>query len=64
MAASSITKIFVVSGKRQVKKFADAIEESYREPLRNAPARDFKITHLRGPEAVKEFMARRTHGNT
>ena len=64
MAASSITKNFIVSGKRQVEKFADAIEESYQESLRKAPARDFKITHLRGPEDVKKFMARRKKANS
>ena len=33
MAASSITKNFVVSGERQVEMFANAIEESYQESL-------------------------------
>ncbi|MDD6588566.1 MAG: hypothetical protein PUF29_08175 [Anaerobutyricum hallii] len=33
MAALSITKNFVVSGQRQVERFADAIENSYQESL-------------------------------
>ena len=33
MATSSITKNFVVSGKKQVEQFADAIEMSYKESL-------------------------------
>ena len=59
MAASSITKNFVVSGTKQVEIFANAIEESYQESLYRAPASDLKITHLRGSEEVKKFMAKR-----
>ncbi len=59
MAASSITKNFVVSGQRQAEKFADAIEESYQESLHRAPTPDLRITYLRGPEEVKRFMAKR-----
>lgn len=59
MATSSITKNFVVSGAKQVEKFANAIEESYQESLHRAPASDLKITHLRGADEVKKFMARR-----
>ena len=33
MATSSITKNFVISGEKQVEKFANAIEESYQESL-------------------------------
>lgn len=33
MAALSITKNFVVSGQRQVERFADDIENSYQESL-------------------------------
>ncbi|MDO4483492.1 MAG: hypothetical protein Q4C54_03370 [Clostridia bacterium] len=63
MATSSITKNFVVSGSRQAERFADAIEESYQESLRREPASDFKISHLRGAENIKEFMARRKKAN-
>ena len=59
MAASSITKNFVVSGQRQVEKFANAIEESYQESLHRAPTPDLRITHLHGSEEVKKFMAKR-----
>ena len=56
---SSITKNFIVSGQRQVEKFANAIEESYQESLHRAPTPDLRITHLRGSEVVKKFMAKR-----
>ena len=63
MVTSSITKNFVVSGAKQVEKFANAIEESYQESLHRAPASDLKITHLRGADEVKKFMARRKKTN-
>ncbi len=59
MATSSITKNFVISGQKQVEKFADAIEESYQEALYGASALDWKINHLRGSAKIKEFMAKR-----
>lgn len=59
MATSSITKNFIVSGKEQVEKFANAIEESYMESQNRTPPPDLKITHLRGTENVKEFMSKR-----
>ena len=43
--------------------FANAIEESYQESLRRAPAPDLKITHLRGAEDIKKFMAKRKKTN-
>jgi hypothetical protein len=63
LATSSITKNFVVSGEEQVEKFANAIEESYQESLKRAPEPDMKITHLRGAEEVKKFMAKRKMTN-
>lgn len=39
MAALSITKNFVVSGQRQVERFADAIENSYQESLHSKKSR-------------------------
>ena len=63
MATSSITKNFVVSGQRQVEKFANAIEESYQESLHRVPAPDLRITHLRGLEEVKKFMVKRKETN-
>lgn len=59
MATSSIIKNFVVSGEEQAEMFANAIEESYQESLNRAPVPDLKITHLRGSEEVKKFMAKR-----
>ena len=38
MATSSITKNFVVAEPKRTKKLADAIEKSYQEPRRSAPA--------------------------
>jgi hypothetical protein len=63
LATSSITKNFVVSGEEQVEKFANAIEESYQESLKRTPEPDMKITHLRGAEEVKKFMAKRKMTN-
>jgi hypothetical protein len=63
LATSSITKNFVVSGVEQVEKFANAIEESYQESLKRAPEPDMKITHLRGTDEVKKFMAKRKMTN-
>ena len=63
MATSSIIKNFVVSGRSQAERFADAIEESYQESLHSAPIQDFRITHLRGSEEVKKFMAKRKNVN-
>ena len=63
MATSSIKKNFIVSGTKQVEMFANAIEESYQESLRQTPAPDLKITHLRGSEEVKKFMAKRNDAN-
>ena len=63
MATSSITKNFVVSGQIQVEKFANAIEESYQESLYREPTSDLRITHLRGSEEIKKFMAKRKQTN-
>ena len=63
MATSSITKNFVVSGTKQVEMFANAIEESYQESLRRTPGSNLRITHLRGSEEVKKFMAKRKNAN-
>ena len=63
MATSSITKNFIVSGEKQVEIFANAIEESYQESLHRTSAPDMRITHLRGSEEVKKFMAKRKKTN-
>lgn len=59
MATSSITKNFIISGEKQVEMFANAIEDSYQESLTRAKAPDMGITHLRGSEEVRKFMAKR-----
>lgn len=63
MATSSITKNFVVSGKRQAEIFANAIEDSYQESLHRAPTPNMRITHLRGADEVKNFMKKRNKTN-
>ena len=63
MATASITKNFVVFGTEQVEMFANAIEESYQESLRKTPSSNLRITHLRSPEKMKKFMAKRTNTN-
>lgn len=59
MATSSITKNFVVSGQRQVEKFANAIEESYQESLHRAQTKNIRITYLTDTEEIKKFMEKR-----
>lgn len=59
MVTSSITKNFVVYGKEQAERFADAIEESYQESLHRTPEPDMKITYLKGSEQIKQFMEKR-----
>lgn len=63
MATSSITKTFIVEGKEQAEKFANAIEESYQESLHRDSTPNFEITYLRGAAEVKEFMAKRKKAN-
>lgn len=57
MPTSSITRNFVISGKEQVEKFANAIEESYQESLTREKS-DMHATLLRW-EALREFMKKR-----
>ena len=53
MATSSITKNFVISGKRQVELFADAIEAS----ANNRPTRiPVSAREIKGEEELREFM--------
>lgn len=59
MPTSSITKTFIVSGKEQAEKFANAIEESYQESLHRKESLDFEITYLHGADEVKRFMEKR-----
>lgn len=56
MAASSITKNFVISGKRQVEMFADALEASADDKTPRVP---INITYLQGAEDIMKFMEKR-----
>lgn len=60
MATSSITKNFVISGKRQVEMFADAIEASANNRTLRTPV---AATQLRGAEDLKMLMMRRKKAN-
>ena len=59
MPTESITKSFIVSGKEQVEKFANAIEESYQESLTRKKDSSLRITHLRDASEVKKFFEKR-----
>ena len=59
MPTESITKSFIVSGKEQVEKFANAIEESYQESWTRKKDSSLRITHLRDVAEVKEFLEER-----
>ena len=56
MPTESITKSFIVSGKEQIEKFANAIEESYQESLKRKKDSSLRITHLRNASEVKKFL--------
>ena len=56
MPTSGITKTFIVLGKEQTEKFANAIEDSYQESLHRKESLDFEITYLHGADEVKRFM--------
>lgn len=60
MATSSITKNFVVSGERQVEKFANAIEASATSAT---PSSRVAVTQLRGSREIKQFLAKRNKTN-
>ena len=60
MPTESITKSFIVSGKEQVEKFANAIEESYHESLTRTKDSSLRITHLRDASEVKKFLEQRS----
>ena len=58
MATESITKSFVVSGRKQAEKFANAIEESYQESLKHKAHQDPNLTYIKGHDASVEFLKR------
>ncbi len=60
MATSSITKNFVISGKRQVEMFADAIEASAND---QTPPIKVNATFLTDPKHIAKFMEKRKKTN-
>lgn len=56
MATSSITKNFVISGREQVEKFADAIESSANDRTPRVP---INLTYLQGADEIIRFMEKR-----
>lgn len=60
MATSSITKNFVISGKRQVEMFADAIEASANDKTPRVP---INVTYLQGADDIMKFMEKRKKTN-
>lgn len=53
MATSSITKNFVISGREQVKKFVNAVEES----AKNRPIRTpIAVKFIKGEKELRELM--------
>lgn len=60
MATSSITKNFVVSGRRQVEMFADAIEASAND---QTPPVEVNATFLTDRKDILTFMEKRKKTN-
>lgn len=56
MAASSITKNFVISGQRQVAMFANTIEASAND---QTPPINVNATFLSNPKDIAKFMEKR-----
>lgn len=53
MATSSITKSFVISGKEQVERFVEALEESAKNPPIRTPV---NVKFIRGEEELRKLM--------
>lgn len=58
MATSSITKNFMISGQKQVEKFADAIEASANDRTPRVP---INVTYLQGADEILKFMEQKDH---
>ena len=56
MAASSITKNFVISGQKQVEMFADAIEASAKDRTTRI---SINVIYLHGGDNIVKFMEKR-----
>lgn len=59
MATSSITRNFYISG-REAELFANAIEESFRDPK---PSMSVSVNKIHGQEELQELMRKRKNGN-
>ena len=60
MATSSITKNFIISGKKQVERFADAMEASAND---KSPRVAINLTYLQGADEIIKFMEKRKNMN-
>ena len=60
MATSSITKKFIISGKKQVERFADAMEASANDKTPRVP---INLTYLQGADEIIKFMEKRKNMN-
>ena len=60
MATSSITKNFIISGKKQVERFADAMEASAND---KTPRVLINLTYLQGADEIIKFMEKRKNMN-
>lgn len=60
MATSSITKNFIISGKKKVERFADAMEASANDKTPRVP---INLTYLQGADEIIKFMEKRKNMN-
>ena len=60
MATSSITKNFIISGKKQVERCADAMEASANDKTPRVP---INLTYLQGADEIIKFMEKRKNMN-
>ena len=60
MATSSITKNFIISGKKQVERFANAMEASANDKTPRVPV---NLTYLQGADEIIKFMEKRKNMN-
>ena len=60
MATSSITKNFIISGKKKVERFADAMEASANDKTPRVP---INLTYLQGADEIIIFMEKRKNMN-
>ena len=56
MATSSITKNFIISGRKQVETLLDAMEVSANDKTPHVP---LNVTYLQGADEIIKFMEKR-----